>query len=351
MDWNLRKVPIKNILYMFSYIRDKVDFCDYKNLSANDDFDSVNILAELFLINVYPYIKRWIYREYVEKKSEIRWIRWKIEFIDSLNNLSFQNAKAFCSYDEFECDNIINQIIKSTANKLYKASWLNDDLKKKIGNVLLYFSQVSIVNIKDSDFLNIRFNRNNMYCYYFIMICKLINESVMLSEDDWKYKFINIFDDDKKMHSVFELFVYKFYHKHLNAEVYFQKQLEWNLKWENCNLLPIMRLDTYIETPDESIVIDTKYYWDIFSTYYDSESFKSGNLYQLYTYLNHIETNKPIRWILLYPYNWKNILESYSTTLINNKEATVQFITIDLSKDRRDIENDLLNIVNNIHPF
>jgi hypothetical protein len=58
MDKNSRKVPIKNVLYMFSYIRDKAEFFDCTKLSNNDDFDSVNILAELFLINIDTYIKR-----------------------------------------------------------------------------------------------------------------------------------------------------------------------------------------------------------------------------------------------------------------------------------------------------
>ncbi len=349
MDNTKRKVPIKNVLYMFSYIRDKAEYFDYKNLSSNDDFDSVNILAELFLINSEIYLKRWIYREYAEKLDEIKSIKWKIDFTKSIDALSFQNAKAFCSFDELEANNLINQIIKTTAYLLYRSSWLNENLKRKLNNVLLYFSQVDIISITNNDFSKIKFHKNNVYCYYFIMVCKLINESAMLSENDGEYKFLNILDDDKKMHSVFEMFVYKFYKKHLDAEVYFQKQLEWNLKWESEKFLPIMKLDTYIEKADESIVIDTKYYWDAITTYYDSESFRSWNLYQLYTYLNHIKTDKPIRWILLYPFNWRNISESFETTLVNNKRWIVQIQTIDLSKKWKEIENNLLNIVNVVY--
>ena len=49
---NNRKVPIKNILYMFSYIWDKAEEIDLTLRDNNDDFDSPNILAKLFIENV-----------------------------------------------------------------------------------------------------------------------------------------------------------------------------------------------------------------------------------------------------------------------------------------------------------
>jgi 5-methylcytosine-specific restriction endonuclease McrBC regulatory subunit McrC len=76
-----------------------------------------------------------------------------------------------------------------------------------------------------------------------------------------------------------------------------------------------------------------------------SESFKSNNMYQIYTYMNHVKTDKKVRWILLYPYNWENINEKYNTKLVSWKDAKFEFRTIDLSKDWRDIESDLLEII------
>ena len=340
MDSNSRKVPIKNVLYMFSYIWDKAEFFDYKKLSNDDDFDSVNIFSELFLINIDSYIKRWIYREYTEKTEELRGIKWKIDFKESLDNLSFQNAKAFCSYDELETNNLINQILKTTAHKLYRTSGLKEEYKKKLNNTLLYFNQVDIIQVQSSDFDKIVFNKNNMYTFYFIMICKLIHQSMMLSENSWEYKFIDILDDDERMCNIFELFVYKFYRKHLEVKVLYHKQLEWNLQWDNKNYLPTMNLDIFIETKDEAIVIDTKYYKDVLGDNMWSKSFKSNNMYQVYTYMNHLETDKNVRWILLYPYNWENINEKYDTKLVSWKDAKFEFRTIDLSKDWREIESD-----------
>ena len=62
----------------------------------------------------------------------------------------------------------------------------------------IYFNNVQIIEITDKSF-DIHFNRNNYYTYFIVMICKLIKDCTMLSENDGKYKFINILDDNKKM--------------------------------------------------------------------------------------------------------------------------------------------------------
>ena len=127
--------------------------------------------------------------------------------------------------------------------------------------------------------------------------------------------------------------------------LFYQKQLQWNLEWENRNYLPTMNLDIYIETNNEAIVIDTKYYKDVLAENMGSKSFKSNNMYQVYTYMNHLKTEKNVRWILLYPYNWETFNEQYDTKLVSGKDAKFEFRTIDLSKDRKEIEDDLLNII------
>ena len=106
-----------------------------------------------------------------------------------------------------------------------------------------------------------------------------------------------------------------------------------------------MNLDIYIEKDDEYIIIDTKYYKDVLWDNMWSKSFKSNNMYQVYTYMNHLKTEKKVRWILLYPYNWENFNEQYTTQLVSWKEAKFEIRTIDLSKDRREIEDALLAIV------
>lgn len=41
-------------------------------------------------------------------------------------------------------NNLINQILKTTAYRLFKTSWLKEEYKKKLDNTLLYFNQIDL---------------------------------------------------------------------------------------------------------------------------------------------------------------------------------------------------------------
>ncbi len=354
MDSTKRKIPIENVLYMFSYIWEKAYYSDFTNLASEDDFDSANILSTLFLVNVNSVLKRGLYKEYFETEEELRGVKGKVDFKESLNKLSFENAKAFCRYDELSENNRINQIIKTTAYKLYKTEGVKEDNKKKLNNTLLHFNNVDLTDINDNSF-KIRYNKNNLYVAYLMNICKLINESCMLSENKGNYKFINVLDDDKTMESIYELFVYNFYKYHLEKiaktyKVRYQSPLSWEFESGNQDLLPKMRLDILLEGKDKTIIIDTKYYKNALTTgQYGNETMISGNLYQIYAYMNRINTEKDLEGILLYPYNNKKLDEEYTVDVINGnklKKSSLRIITVDLSVNWREIEKSLLGIIN-----
>jgi len=185
-----------------------------------------------------------------------------------------------------------------------------------------------------------------------ILICELINDSLMLSENKGSFKFIDILDDDRKMQQIFELFVFNYYKKKLKEyTVSYQKKLNWNMFNGNQNIVPEMRLDIYLESEEESIIIDTKYYPNFLKNSYwsdDKRTLISGNLYQMYTYLNHLNSNKKTKGILLYPYNGEEISEKYDVNIMNQNninESILQIQTIDLSKNWREIEEELNSII------
>lgn len=354
---NNRKVPIKNVLYMFSYIWDKAEIIDFSLKDNNDDFDSPNILAKLFLENIKDILKIGLYREYKLHTEEIKGIKGKVDFKESLNLLSFENAKSVCEYDNFTEDNIINQIIKTTAYRLYKSYGVHEEYRRELNNILLYFSNVKVIDIIDKSF-DIYFNRNNYYTYLIIMICRLIKDCTMLSEDEGKYKFINLLDDDKKMELIFELFIYKFYDIELNGEyrVKSQQQLNWNLENGHQEILPKMRMDTvlYSQKQNKTIIIDTKYYSNFmkqsFYSGVDKQTLISGNLYQMNAYMNNINRDGELIGMLLYPmpYNENEISEKYDIDIVSQsavKKAKLQIQTINLSNDWKKIKEELLKII------
>lgn len=353
------KVPIQNILYIYSYVWEKVNINlkDLVEIDCQDDYDSSNIYAQLFLINVGSILKRGLYKTYIEKSEEIRGIKGKIDFKTSLNHMSFANAKAYCIYDEFEVNNIFNQIIKSTTLKLYRLDNLSLDLKKKLKNILLYFEQIDIINVNSQVFKKLRFNKNNMYYYLIIKICELINDSIMPSDEKGNYKFINLFEDESKFDKIFEKYVNRFYKKALFKEykVYYQKRIDWNFfeSESNDDMLPLMELDTVLESKEETIVIDTKYYKKFYDiNQYNQKKFISEHLYQMYAYLSNYPCNNSLRGIILYPMpkTGEIIDKTYKFNRVFNNHTSVcslRIVTIDLTKYWKEIEKDLVKIINN----
>lgn len=351
---NKFKVPIKNVLFMYSYIWDRVNNKDFINLSSEDDFDSSNIYAELFLINIKRIIKKGLYKEYIEKNEELNTVKGKLDIQSIINKQTLRYGKVYCDYDELIENNLLNQIIKYIAIRLYKSTDISKDNKKKLNRIILYFNQVDYVEIDKYSFDKINFNKSNYYYFYMIKICQLIYNSQMLSESSGKYSFYNLFDNDENMNNVFELFVYKFYEQELPKKKYkvkYQSQLNWNVSSGNKSLLPIMKMDTFIKSNEETIILDTKYYKDYLTTNYDKESLISGNMYQMMAYLNNVNATNDLKGILLYPlpFNGEPIYESYDVKVVSQEmgaiDAKIQFNTIDLSQDWRKITCDLLKII------
>ena len=348
------KVPIKNVLFMYSYIWDVVNEKDYINLSSEDDFDSSNIFAELFLINIKKILKIGLLKTYANYNDALNVIKGKIDFPSTLNKYSLINGKIYCNYDELVEDNVYNQILKSIAIRLYKSSDITSQNKKRLKKIILYFNQVSLIELSKEVFVNLSFNKYNKYYFIIIKICELIFNTQMLNQFLGEYTFYDLFSSDEKMNSVFELFINKFYQHELPKKyrVKYQSVLNWNLYGGNKSLLPIMKLDTLITSSEETIIIDTKYYKKYFvENYFNHEKLRSEHIYQMISYMNNIETNNILRGILLYPLSFdeKPLNELYIGKVVsdnNVKDAFIQFKTIDLSKDWREIKKDLVNIIN-----
>ena len=209
------------------------------------------------------------------------------------------------------------------------------------------------IELDKNTFKKLKFNRMNDYYFLTLKICELINNNQMLSEETGKYEFFNIFNDDNNMNTIFELFINKFYQYELSKKykVKYQSVLKWNFEGGNIDLLPDMKMDTLIYSKDETIIIDTKYYKEYLSTNYDKKTLISANMYQMLAYLNNINATNNLRGVLLYPlpFDLDPINELYNAKVVSNIDgaidAKIQFITIDLSKNWKEISYDLLLIV------
>jgi 5-methylcytosine-specific restriction enzyme subunit McrC len=92
------------------------------------------------------------------------------------------------------------------------------------------------------------------------------------------------------------------------------------------------------------LIIDTKYYKEVFQSYYDKQTIHSGNLYQLFSYLKNIEvanaTATEAEGILLYPVVHYPVKVRYTL-----HSHSVCVCTVDLAQEWAGIRSQLLDLV------
>ena len=107
--------------------------------------------------------------------------------------------------------------------------------------------------------------------------------------------------------------------------------------------LPNMKTDISLESNNQKIIIDTKFYKDSLMTgQYGNRRIQSGNLYQIVSYLENVkyDQNKSLEGILLYPTVDESLDLKYD---YRGKQVSIK--TINLNQNWKDLSTDLLNII------
>lgn len=175
-----------------------------------------------------------------------------------------------------------------------------------------------------------------------LLLARLIYELRNLSDEEGSLDLVNVLNDERKMQVIFEKFILNFYRFEQKQFLSKVEILKWNMFGGNINLLPDMRTDISLidKINNQKIIIDTKYYANVFLKSFNSDKFQSAHLYQLFTYLNHSSDNCMTRGILVYPTNGIKIDEIYivpiqvGTTI---QSSTIRIFTLDLSQEWKKI--------------
>lgn len=339
------KIPIKNIYYMLSYawnIWDVIDEDYQKEIFSDEEFDNIyNVMAYVLIMFLEKLIKRGFYKGYMTLEEYLSILKGKINFSKSIKRNTINYKKLVCNYNILSNDILFNRIIKSALNKLINYKNIDNDIHQKLINLNHYFIKIKNIEVNNRTFKLLKYNRNNMHYKIIINICKFIHKNLIVNKNSDEYSFID-FNEDKRMHMLYEKFVLNFYKFHFrnnkNIKVK-NKTIKWNIN--DNEYIPLMKTDIMIYNKEKCMIIDTKFYKNILINNNDKFSIRSSHLYQIYSYMRSVENRfKNMKGVLLYPLCINNINREYK---LENKLFAVN--TLDLSKDFKTIEKQLLNIL------
>ena len=323
-------IKIKNIYYMLSYAFYTLNDDKYNKVETEEFENTAELFAEILAIGVAKQIKQGLVKDYIDVTETTSSIRGKIEITDSINSQVFLKKQLTCTYDEFSVNCYLNQILKSTMNLLLKSD-IPTSRKKKLKNILRYFSEVDLIDLRDVNW-KIRFDRNNQTYRMLIGVCYLTVKGLLQTTKKGNAKLMN-FIDDQLMSRLYEKFILNYYkkeHPQINASA---SQIKWQLDDSEDYLLPRMQSDIMLEYLDKVLIIDAKYYKNTLQNYYDVNTVHSRNLYQIFTYVKNKQIEVPdseVSGMLLYARTDEELLPNNTYKMSGN---SISVKTLDLNQD------------------
>lgn len=336
-------IPIKNIYYMLSYSFRVLNEQGYKNVAAEHFENTADLYAAILSKGISVQIKRGLGREYMQRTEGLSVLRGKLELNESLRAGSLQKKEFVCSYDDFSVNSRLNQIIKSTAELLLKSDILKKR-KNELKKLLVFFSDVDSIDLKKVSW-NIQYNRNNQTYRMLVSVCCMVAKGLLQTTSDGNTKLMD-FMDDQQMSRLYERFILEFYRRELPRLSASASQIKWQLDDGIDLLLPVMRTDIMLGYKEKVLIIDAKYYSQSMQIQHDVQKIRSGNLYQIFTYVKNKEaelSGRPheVSGMLLYA---KTDEEIYPDQIYHMSGNKISVCTLDLNCEFEKIKDQLIRL-------
>ena len=329
---------------MLSYAFKVLNEREYKKIEAESFENTAELLSEILILGVQKQIKQGLVKDYIDITEDISSPKGKINITKSINDLSFIKGKLNCTYDEFSLNCYLNQILKSTMNLLVRSD-ISRKRKKKLKNLLMYFRDVYLIDVKSINW-KIRFDRNNQTYKMLVNICYLAINGLIHSEASGDVKVME-FLDDQLMSTLYEKFLLNYFKKEHPDVLAHAPQIDWQIDSGVDFLLPKMKTDVTLEYGNKILIIDAKFYTQNTSENYGKNIHHNSNLYQIFTYVKNkaleLEgSDVEVSGMLLYARTNESIQPDSDYVMSGNK---ISVKTLDLNQEFNVIKEQLDVIV------
>lgn len=332
---------IRNIYYMLTYAFQELRQNNYEEI-AGEEFEEIHdLFAEILVRGISYQLKQGLHKEYISCQGSLSTLKGKLDINGTINNLVRNCQKIDCQYDELSENNKFNQILKTTVQLLLKHPGVKRNRKTSLKRLMLFFSNVDIIDIPTINWTTLRFDRNSKTYQMLLYVCYFILEEMLMSTEKGTYKMRNF--SDEHMCRLYEKFVLEYYKKHHPQLKARAAQIDWNINKElsTSGILPIMQTDIMLTLKDRTLIIDTKYYSKSMQYQFDKGTIHSNNLYQIHTYVMSYDANHTgkVDGMLLYAKTEEDITPDGRTVFRDGN--VIYYRTLDLNQDFENIKKQL----------
>ncbi|WP_052354145.1 5-methylcytosine restriction system specificity protein McrC [Flectobacillus major] len=334
-------IPIENIYFLLCYAWNRLEQRNLVLAGTAGQKDIYELLCSVLLKEIKVLWQKGYFSHYNDKLHYFQGIKGKINLNQSLLANAFPKGYAYCEFDEYSSNILVNQVLKTSLIRLTRIASIPATLHRELQLEVRKLSQVDEIQLHQDIFPRAFLQCQRDTTYTFLLhICELLFTQSMISEKGDEILFRDFFQDEKKMAYLFEDFTRNFYKIELKGVRVFRERLHWQLEGEQKNYLPKMQTDiSMLFISGRKIIIDTKYYTQTLSSYFSTEKIHTENLYQLFAYLKN-QSDPHAEGILLYPTVKQHLSLRYSY-----ESHQIRVETINLAQPWQAIHSDLLKIV------
>ena len=369
------QIPVRNWWHMLLYAWELVEFKDRFDGQVEDAPDLRALLTSILVLLTKHQIRRGLRGDYVVRSEELRGVRGRIDFAQTLHSMAIHRGRLHCEYEEFILNVPRNQIIRSTLGDSLRRGFTSVEKGGKKYGRLVSDVEALLRMLHEIDRVRVtrrlitsqlrQLGRNEREYKLMLKICEMLQDPLMPRSDSaTDMDFVDWLQE--RVHDVFERFVANFYKWHLPARewnVSSQVSQKWNVtsESEGSIRLPGMQPDIVLTrrgVGKQRIVIDTKWYKSPVSQHFGNMTVHSGNLYQMYAYLasqDHLDRDHPDRDYQGDVYRMATGILLYGQTASGAQSFQTQIdahpfrvATLNLDQDWQAIESDLLSLVNEV---
>ncbi|GHU56662.1 5-methylcytosine-specific restriction system specificity protein McrC [Clostridia bacterium] len=344
-------IKVSNVYYMLAYAFQGMSMRDALNLGSEEFENLHSLFTELLLRGMNRQIKRGIHRDYAAHTETLSGVRGKINLTDSINGMSHISRQLVCEYDEFTEDTFPNRVIKAAIMVLLRHGDISTERRRGLKRLMAYLSEVAEIRPIEIRFDLLKTQRVNAEYKFLLLICRLLFEFMFMTEENGERRLRAFLPDDKVMPKLYEKFLcgyYKYHHPEFHAG---KRQIKWDLTdIPDGDFLPKMETDITLSLGSKTLIIDTKWYGKTMAAYWRESPYQSGkhkyhsgNMYQIYSYVNNAAKGVVgnVSGALLYAKTDEGVTPDNEYSISGND---ISVKTLDLSVDFAGISAQLENI-------
>jgi 5-methylcytosine-specific restriction enzyme subunit McrC len=338
-------IPIRNIYYMLSYAYQTLNISEYKQIGT-EKFENVkDLYAKILSIGIPVLIRGGLSKEYISVEDTSNVIKGKIDINATIKKNALVNKKVAVVYDEFSENILLNQIIKATLVYLSRSNIINQKIRRLFYGLLPYFTEVSDVVLDLKLWKNVRYNRQNIRYQFIVDVCRYLYEQLLFDESSTSEMMKEV-QDEQRLSSLYEKFIYAFFKRETEYNVS-HPQIKWSVDDAFTDALPIMQTDLVLQKDKKTLIVDGKFYSENMVARFEGGAAKqkSGNLYQIFTYINNWkkEPDETVAGMLLYA---KTTALNQPNHIYHIKGNQIFVVSLDLQQNFSDIKENLLAYAN-----